>query len=516
MTYFSLKSIIIFMIEKSKYLTVNNRPLQSIRNRAKTLSIAHNNNAKTLRLNSRVVVPEQLYKETIGNNVYVAYLPHKQGWPIIINSEASQLLDWCATEQQLHFSDLLTRFRSHFPRGAILDTVTRLYQMGFLETDVKKDKTYCVHMPSIHEIDSLAIWLHITNNCNLTCEYCFVNHKDNSSMPQEIANELIDKLIWTAKNTNVKTILLKFAGGEPTLNMNMIEYVYFEVKKRISELDKNIQLSFAIVSNGTIVNNRVISMLRHNDIGIGISLDGYGSKCHDHYRLFNNNTGSWNLINKNIAKLLACGIKPFILTTISPGNSSSLTYLIKWLIKSDLRTRLSVVRDHFLPEEHEIVQLIEDFEAMFSEIEKQEYDIDPRMLFTICELSFYKPRQAFSCGIGTSHLVVSHKGTVARCPMMVGQDTGRLENDLLQSIRSQLHYDPNDRHTTRCVSCKWFSVCVGGCPVGNEKEHGDPFALPSLHKFYEYVIPRFIRFFGIKLFQKVKTKGLDNCIIAKP
>lgn len=472
--------------------------------------------AKTLRLNSRAIVPEQLHKEPLGNNVHVAYLPHKQGWPIIINNSVSQLLDWCATEQKLHFSDLLIRFRSHFPQGAILDTVTQLYRMGFLEADVKKDNTYCAHMPSIHEIDSLGIWLHITNDCNLTCEYCFVNHKDNSSMSQEFAVELIDRLIWTAENTNVKTITLKFAGGEPTLNMDTLEYVYFEVKKRISELDNNIQLRFAIVSNGTIVNNRVIGLLRQNDIGIGVSLDGYGSKCHDRYRLFKNNTGSWDLVSKNIEKLLAHGIKPFILTTISLGNSSSLTALVKWLINNDLKTRLSVVRGYSLPEEHEIVQLIEDFEVMFSEIEKQEYDIDPRKLFTICELSFCEPRGSFSCGIGTSHLVVSHDGTVARCPMTVGKDTGRLNNNLLRSIRSQLCYDPINRHTTQCVSCKWFSVCVGGCPVSNEKDHGDPFALPSLHTFYGYVIPRFVRFFGIKLFQKVKARGLDNCIIAKP
>ncbi|MGB2804595.1 MAG: SPASM domain-containing protein, partial [Candidatus Zixiibacteriota bacterium] len=198
------------------------------------------------------------------------------------------------------------------------------------------------------------------------------------------------------------------------------------------------------------------------------------------------------------------------------GNSVSLTDLVKWLIKNDLQTRLSVVRGYFLPEEHELLQLIEDFDAMFSEIEKQEYDIDPRRLFTICELSFRNPRGAFSCGIGTSHLVVYHDGTVARCPMMVGKDKGRLNNNLLQSIRSQLCYDPINRYTTQCVSCKWFSVCVGGCPVTNEKDHGDPFALPSLHTFYAYVIPRFVRFFGIKLLQKVKARGLENCIIAKP
>jgi hypothetical protein len=69
----------------------------------------HNRCADTLHLNSKVLVPKGMHKQAVGDDFYVAYLPDKHGWPIIINGPVSQLLESCAS-RTLRFSDLLIDF----------------------------------------------------------------------------------------------------------------------------------------------------------------------------------------------------------------------------------------------------------------------------------------------------------------------------------------------------------------------------------------------------------------------
>ena len=86
---------------------------------------------KTLNLNSKVILPENVHKEVISSNVNVNYLPDKKGWPIIINNSVSKMLDYCANEKNIKFNELLVKFNSFFPKGDILDVASVLFQQGF-------------------------------------------------------------------------------------------------------------------------------------------------------------------------------------------------------------------------------------------------------------------------------------------------------------------------------------------------------------------------------------------------
>lgn len=65
--------------------------------------------------------------------------------------------------------------------------------------------------------------LHITHTCNLTCESCsdFTNHKLTGMLSLQDANEWM--LNWNKKLKPKQFILL---GGEPTLNKDLVEFLY--------------------------------------------------------------------------------------------------------------------------------------------------------------------------------------------------------------------------------------------------------------------------------------------------
>ncbi|MCP4421019.1 MAG: radical SAM/SPASM domain-containing protein, partial [Chloroflexi bacterium] len=68
---------------------------------------------------------------------------------------------------------------------------------------------------------TLSAWLHVTNECNLFCDYCYV-HKTAESMTPEVGFAAIDAIIRSATSGSFKNVKLKFSGGEATLNLKLV------------------------------------------------------------------------------------------------------------------------------------------------------------------------------------------------------------------------------------------------------------------------------------------------------
>ena len=71
----------------------------------------------------------------------------------------------------------------------------------------------------------LDIWLHVTNNCNLNCHYCFVNKSVHTKdvLSVETSDLLIEKIKAVILEYQTEYISFRFSGGEPLLNFNVIE-----------------------------------------------------------------------------------------------------------------------------------------------------------------------------------------------------------------------------------------------------------------------------------------------------
>lgn len=146
------------------------------------------------------------------------------------------------------------------------------------------------------------------------------------------------------------------------------------------------------------------------------------------------------------------------------------------------------------------------------ELEKNKYSINILTDLAIGRLTFDVPSLTTPCGLGEYHVVIKENGRLAGCPLVMHEDDIIPDDDLLVSIRNIFAYSPSERNNDKnsCLVCQWFPVCVGGCPLVNKRINGVPFSKSPLHDFYQFIIPRYIKFCGNKILQQAKKKGING------
>ncbi len=143
------------------------------------------------------------------------------------------------------------------------------------------------------------ITLHISNDCNLRCRYCYANggsyNQPRDLMTIETAQSFVD---FCCENFDYIEHIV-FFGGEPMMNIEVMEYLcnkfnsYFNTKK-IKYIPK-----FGIITNGTIFNQRILDLIKNFISFITVSIDG-PKNLNDHNRIYLNGQGSYDKISRFI------------------------------------------------------------------------------------------------------------------------------------------------------------------------------------------------------------------------
>jgi len=128
--------------------------------------------------------------------------------------------------------------------------------------------------------DTIEIMLLMTENCNLSCRYCYESHKSEKKMSLETAKGILDKEFDAIAGTE-KKVVIQFFGGEPMLEFDTIRDVYNYIHSRSYP---NYEYCF-VVTNGTLFNEeRKRWAYEHKeDFICGLSLDGT-KEIHDYNR----------------------------------------------------------------------------------------------------------------------------------------------------------------------------------------------------------------------------------------
>ena len=153
------------------------------------------------------------------------------------------------------------------------------------------------------------ITFQITDDCNLCCSYCYQHNKGHHKMPFEVAKKLIDKILTNDKSINsyVKSenaigIALEFIGGEPFLEVDLIDKIidYFIEKCIILHHPWIDRFRVSICSNGVLYfTPKVQEFIKKHQthLSFTISIDG-NKTLHDACRVFPDGSGSYDLAIK--------------------------------------------------------------------------------------------------------------------------------------------------------------------------------------------------------------------------
>lgn len=144
----------------------------------------------------------------------------------------------------------------------------------------------------------------IASLCNINCTYCYMYNLGDTSyknqpkfLSEETIEALKDRIISHCKKFSVETFTIILHGGEPLLMSkerfeNMMD-VFNSIKK------ENINVIYAIQTNGILIDDEWCDIFKKHDISVGVSIDG-NKESHDYYRVDKKGKGTFDKVIKGI------------------------------------------------------------------------------------------------------------------------------------------------------------------------------------------------------------------------
>lgn len=176
-----------------------------------------------------------------------------------------------------------------------------------------------------------TVTFQVTDKCNLACTYCYQINKSVRRMKFEDAKLFIDKLLsgedGFSEYVSVKNspgIVIEFIGGEPFLEVDLIDQIVDYFRLRTIELNHPWADKFciSICSNGVLYTDpKVQKFLQKNKdcISFSVTLDG-NKELHDACRVFPDGRGSYDLAEYATQDWMNRGYYMGSKITISPDN----------------------------------------------------------------------------------------------------------------------------------------------------------------------------------------------------
>ncbi len=428
-----------------------------------------------------------LYRAPLPDGHLLAFSPTGPAGVVVLNGPAARVLDSFATPAPL--TDPIAR------QMAALGLLAPAYTFTFHAL------TFHAFTPHAFTFHAFTVWLHLTTRCNLRCTYCYAPRGD-ADMPPEVGRAAVDRAIRSATAHGFRALKLKYAGGEPTLNLSTLRAVHEAARARAAQA--GLDLREVLLTNGTTLTSTLLGWLRDEGIRLAVSLDGLGP-AHDGQRP-SDDGGSFARVAAGIERALAIGLTPHLSITVTARNVDGLTEVAAFALDRGLPFNLNFVRPapgrpNLTPEPE---RLVAGLQAVLSEIERRLRSAACNLQPAICNLldrcDLGAPHR-YPCGAGHAYIVVSPKGELARCHMEMGRTVGTVwEGDPLTAVRAEDGFrNPPVEEKAECRECPWRYICAGGCPLLAQRHRGTPAAPSPYCAVYRAVLPDLLRLEGLRM-----------------
>jgi uncharacterized protein len=160
--------------------------------------------------------------------------------------------------------------------------------------------------------DVFALTVLPTSKCNFSCSYCY-SAAGHASKELDInhLNAVLDYFI-DEKRVNRDDLYISFGGGgEPFLSWDIIEHTMVYATQMAEK--QGLRISFSFASNGSVINEKIIRILKKFKVKANISFDILES-------VHNAQRKNYDIICQTLDRLLEAEIIPSINAVITPLN----------------------------------------------------------------------------------------------------------------------------------------------------------------------------------------------------
>jgi uncharacterized protein len=169
---------------------------------------------------------------------------------------------------------------------------------------------------------SLHFALKVASRCNLNCSYCYVYNKGDetwrqrpSIMPAEVFDAAIERIRRHCARSGQRSVRIVFHGGEPCLAGADRFAAWCELLRTGLA---GTRTHFSLQTNGTLLDEAWVDVLRAYRVTVGISIDGPRAR-HDTFRVDHAGRGSYDAVARGLAHLRRGAIPIHVLSVIQLG-----------------------------------------------------------------------------------------------------------------------------------------------------------------------------------------------------
>lgn len=392
-----------------------------------------------------------------------------------------------AFEKATPSQQVIDRYSETHTADLLKQVIADLSQNGLLVRDTGADVSLYgrAYGKALNQYRIQHMYFLPTTACNFRCAYCFVEDEGRHQKPCFMTVETAEKTLTTfarlSKESGKAGIV--FYGGEPLLNPKTTFYALRRIRQLEAEGKFGTLDHVALLTNGSLIDEEVVRVLRETRPSISVSIDG-PQQLHDAARLDEHGRGTFANALHGFRQLQDAGLRPGISCTLNVQTIGHMDEIVDFVI-DDLKpsgmgfnfpipqtgaSRLDSTFDH----EFAVQQMIKAF------IRLREAGIyEDRMMRRV------KPFQArqFHCkdcmGVG-GQIVVTPAGRVGPCQAYLGVDDEKyfpLDIGDLAARGDQISAADiyGDRlfgewcqrfplSMKECADCSAISICGGGCP----------------------------------------------------
>lgn len=324
--------------------------------------------------------------------------------------------------------------------------------------------------------------LHITDSCNLRCEYCHVAAIGNTSITNSfICDDVLVKLF------SESVFSVSVAGGEPFLDKQRLYHLLDLIPSTIQ--------SVGVTTNGTLLEDRDFDILKTRNVRLQFSIDGKKEHHED-----NRGEHTYELLNRNIDKAIYNGLRVDLLTTVSNSSIGSIIPFVKEFDKEGID---NITLLHFTPKGRGKVQGFEEVDdiewfGFVISIGKKLNNkftkvwIQPRFLTeelvkqcnSVRDITFcncFDPQYAY---------VDLTTGNVYPCGLSFGTPIcfGNISDSSIRTINDVMKKNEKFMIPRECTDCQKLSLCKGGAKCYSWLEAHD-FNRKDPHCQDNYLLP---------------------------
>ena len=352
------------------------------------------------------------------------------------------------------------------------------------------------------------MWKTVAEDCNLACTYCYYGGDGGFARRRQerIDDALLERTIAQAIARAQGVATFVWQGGEPLIAGRAFFDKVVELQARHAR--PGVAVRNALQTNGTLIDDAWAAFFARHGFLVGVSLDG-PREVNDSRRVTTGGAGTYDLVMRRIAHLVAHRVDFNVLAVLHEGNVGRARELVDFFVANGLRyvqfipgmafraTDPGAAPDYLITPAQYGAFLREAFDAWYG-------DGRPRLsiglfdsLLAVC--AGHPPTTCTLARECSRTLVAEPNGDVYPCDFYLAPayKLGNLARDSIdeviasQACASFRRLKPE--LAPACRACPHVELCFGGCPRNRPKDGGRDLFCAAYRELFDHARERLQR-----------------------